>query len=440
MKTKRVLYALIATLSLSCTAPANLNLSDSTKPLSLEAVTIQAESIGADSTQNTSSSTLSESSYDKLVADSFISTGNTYRFMKAIEKAQKGEDVTIAFIGGSITEGKCSTKHKNSFAYLFYTMFKERFGKNDGSNIHYVNAGMDGTPSTVGILRYDRDVLSASPTAPDIVIVDFCVNDDIDVTLGNAYESLIRRIINSENKPACLTLFNIFSWDWNLQDRMIPISEYYDLPMLSMKNSVMPAIKNGTLKTSDYFAEDTIHPVDFGHKLIADSIMYCVDQMIAKGTDTEDIIVPDKPVIGKDFEDIVTIDSKTIPEGVTLNKGSFKFTDYSLGRFQYTNKLKFPNSMKCPCLALNESLTLNATCKKALLSFKLSGRKTAGAVDLYIDGNYVTNINSSNGDWERAYCIEILNEDVSANHTFEFKIAKGSELKTFSILDIGIVK
>lgn len=43
--------------------------------------------------------------YNEMIKNSLISTGNNVRIKKVIEKAKNGEDVTIAYIGGSITEG-----------------------------------------------------------------------------------------------------------------------------------------------------------------------------------------------------------------------------------------------------------------------------------------------------------------------------------------------
>ena len=43
--------------------------------------------------------------YQKMLEKSLMRQGNNLRIKRAIEKARKGEEVTIAFIGGSITQG-----------------------------------------------------------------------------------------------------------------------------------------------------------------------------------------------------------------------------------------------------------------------------------------------------------------------------------------------
>lgn len=68
----------------------------------------------------------------------------------------------------------------------------------DGDNIHYIKAGVGGTPSELGMIRYERDVLRNFTVQPDIVVVEFAVNDAGDETNGVCYESLVRKILMSE--------------------------------------------------------------------------------------------------------------------------------------------------------------------------------------------------------------------------------------------------
>src|SRR5690606_14754134 len=118
--------------------------------------------------------------YQTLLANAQMNVGNNYRLKAIIDKAKAGEEVTIAAIGGSITEGAGAKNYSESYAYRTYEAFKHEYGAEDGANIHFINAGVGGTPSTFGIMRYDRDILSRVTDAdglPDIVMVEFAVND-----------------------------------------------------------------------------------------------------------------------------------------------------------------------------------------------------------------------------------------------------------------------
>lgn len=76
--------------------------------------------------------------YQKImVSRSLISTGNNFRIKKAINKARQGEDVTIAYLGGSITRRNDEQKDRG-FADASFRYFKERFATS--GNLTYINA------------------------------------------------------------------------------------------------------------------------------------------------------------------------------------------------------------------------------------------------------------------------------------------------------------
>ena len=131
--------------------------------------------------------------YCTMIERSLMNLGNTYRIRKAIEKARAGKEVTLAYIGGSITQGAGATPINTAcYAYKSYQLFKSRFAMRD--NVKFVKAGVGGTPSELGMLRFDRDVLRDGEK-PDIVVVEFAVNDEGDETKGDCYESLVRKIL-----------------------------------------------------------------------------------------------------------------------------------------------------------------------------------------------------------------------------------------------------
>ena len=145
----------------------------------------------------------------------------------------------IAFIGGSITQGAGAIPiHTECYAYKTFQGFCRLAGKGTEENVHYIKAGVGGTPSELGMLRYERDVLRGGSVEPDIVVVEFAVNDEGDETKGECYDSLVRKILSAGNSPAVILLFAVFSDDWNLQERLEPVGMAYDLPMVSIKDAV----------------------------------------------------------------------------------------------------------------------------------------------------------------------------------------------------------
>ncbi len=143
-----------------------------------------------------------------MIQRSLMNFGNTCRIQRVIEKARDGKEVTLAYIGGSITQGAGAIPiHTKCYAYQSCQLFQKRFAAQD--NVRLIKAGVGGTPSELGMIRFDRDVLRGEEQ-PDLVVIEFAVNDEGDETKGDCYESLVRKVLNLPWKPAVVLLFSVF--------------------------------------------------------------------------------------------------------------------------------------------------------------------------------------------------------------------------------------
>ena len=78
---------------------------------------------------------LTSENYKKMIARSVMNYGNLSRIQKAMEDARAGKEVTLAFIGGSITQGAGATPiNTKCYAYLTYLHFCELCGKKPGES------------------------------------------------------------------------------------------------------------------------------------------------------------------------------------------------------------------------------------------------------------------------------------------------------------------
>ena len=129
---------------------------------------------------------------------------NLSRLKNCMARAQRGEELTIGFLGGSITQGSLATEHENTYAYRVFTWWKETF---PNAEFHYVNGGIGGTTSHYGVSRAVTDVLMYQP---DFVVVDFSVNDEPDEFFQETYEGVIRKLLRWKSEPAVVILNNVF--------------------------------------------------------------------------------------------------------------------------------------------------------------------------------------------------------------------------------------
>ncbi|HWT27397.1 MAG TPA: SGNH/GDSL hydrolase family protein, partial [Mobilitalea sp.] len=384
--------------------------------------------------------------YKQMISKSLLNIGNNKRLKAAIEKAKRGEDVTVAYIGGSITQGAGAKPiNMNCYPYLSYLQFKEKFGKNGGENVHFVKAGVGGTPSELGMIRYDRDILRDGTVEPDIVIVEFAVNDAGDETQGDCFESLCLKILSAPNKPAVIILFSVFLNDWNLQDRLAPVGYHYDLPMVSVKDAVVDQFKlakeQGNIISKRQYFFDVYHPTNDGHKVMADCISILFSEVDKSLIDKEDISTDKKPAIGNSFINVHLIDRKDNTKLAKISEGGFTEVDKELQMVEIDANLlpspEFPHSWMRTASSGADSFKMTITSKSLLIVSKDSGSTEIGKADVYVDGTYFKTLDPHENNWTHCNPVILYNEDTSREHNIEVKMAEGSEDKGFTILGFG---
>lgn len=306
----------------------------------------------------------------KVYEDAVYRIGNTQRIRDKIAKAQKGEPVTIAYIGGSITAGGSSSSPNNCYAALSHQYFAETFGT--GNNVTYVNAGMAGTSSVVGNLRADNDILSKNP---DVIFIEFAVNDQDGSRFQKSYEALVKKCLDHPNAPAVIPITLCTKSYGSCQNWMSQIAENYDLPLISGLNAVKNGITNGTLDWDrDYGSGDTIHPGNGGHKLIADSIAYYFRKALRSENETGEYVMPSKSVFGAEYSTAKII---TVDEMQNLNKGSWNSgtnnSSYSANGFTFSKNGNTP-------------LSFTVEGKGIMLLFQSNDNDTMGTANVTVNG------------------------------------------------------
>ncbi len=377
--------------------------------------------------------------YKTMIDRSLVSAGNNQRMHKALAKARAGEDIAVAFIGGSITEGFNASSPDECYARLAFDEIRRRYGKSGGDNVAYLNAGIGGTPSTLGMIRYERDVISKLGKSPDIVFVEFAVNDGDDPTVGAAYESLVLNILRADNEPAVVLLFAVFQSRWNLQDRLIPVGRRYDLPMISVKDAVVPELESENLPEDEFFS-DIYHPTDYGHRIMADCIINYLDAVDDAPPSQSEKPIPDSPEIGNLFVGIKMIDANSVPRGVSIAPGSFSEVDTAIGVFDRENPTPtFPANWHKSEGPGSDDFTMEITCRNLVIVYKKSPDAEAfGAADAFVDGECIDSIDGAPGNgWNNPYCAVLIDEETAARHSVRISMDGDSRNKGFTIMAFG---
>lgn len=413
----------------ACSSPADSSASDSSPAADNSASAAQnaessqpgqQESSEADesSAAPTAEAYDARTDYEKMVDRSLLSVGDMTRMSDVFQKAQNGEDITVAYIGGSITEGY------NAGTTEFYakTCTDLLQGYFPDITVTGVNAGISGTPSLLGNLRLERDVLSADP---DIVFVEFAVNDGQEADYKNAYESLVRTLLTQEKDIAVVLLFTVLDSGYTCQEHMSKIGANYDLPMISVHDSVYEEIEAGRMTWQDY-SNDQSHPNAYGHKCITDFVdnyYQKVLPVVAENVGEVSKELPD-PVFSAKYMNMHYMDSATM-DGVELD-----------GFEQYDTHGSFHNGWMYRGTD-GGSMKFTVDCSVLEMVFKANNSDKYGTADIYVDGEKVKSVVSNMSDgWNNPVTAYLIDNDSSAEHTVEIRM-EGGVTQAFFVMAFG---
>ncbi|MEI6712335.1 MAG: GDSL-type esterase/lipase family protein [Verrucomicrobiota bacterium] len=198
---------------------------------------------------------------EAILRRSLVSQGDTSRLKAVFEKARRGEPVTVAAIGGSITAGGRQTDDPaNRYIQQVAKWFEAQFPK---SKVTFVNAGIGGTNSFYGAMRLQRDVLARNP---DLVIVEWAVNNLAGKDFAESYEGVLRQLLKAPGNIAVIELFFMHKDGENAQMWQEILGRHYGLPMVSFRDALFPEFTGGRVQWDDLYA-DVVHPKDAGHLL-----------------------------------------------------------------------------------------------------------------------------------------------------------------------------
>lgn len=352
------------------------------------------------------------------------------RLKNLMKRAANGESLVIGFLGGSITQGSLSSTPKTCYAYLVYEWWKKSF---PNAAFSFVNGGIGGTTSHYGGARAWKDVLCYRP---DIVTVDFSVNDDANEFFEETYEGMLRRLLAAPSAPAVVVLNNVFyDTGKNAQDYHNRIADHYGIPHVSIKDTVYPDVESGKIVRAD-ITPDNLHPNDKGHRLVADEICKLLDSIKAemeeetiageniegKSTKTEASVSLPAPLTENAYEHSRLIqiqDNEAILDGFLVDpiekKGMLDIFKNGWTAAHTNDKISF--EIECSCLAVQYRKSVQQPVPKA--KAVIDGDEAHAVI---LDGNFTE-------DWGDCLYLEpLLHHAEKKVHKIEITVTDAKDI------------
>lgn len=350
---------------------------------------------------------------------------NITRLKNLMKRAANGESLVIGFLGGSITQGSLSSTPKTCYAYLVYEWWKKSF---PNAEFSFVNGGIGGTTSYYGGARAWKDVLCYRP---DIVTVDFSVNDDANEFFEETYEGTLRRLLMAPSAPAVVVLNNVFyDTGKNAQDYHNRIADHYGIPHVSIKDTIFPDVESGKIVRAD-ITPDNLHPNDKGHRLVADEICKLLDSIKeelekedteGKIIETNDLASLPEPLTENAYEHSRLIqiqDNEAILDGFLVDpiekKGMLDIFKNGWTAAHTNDKISF--EIECSCLAVQYRKSVQQPVPKA--KAVIDGDEAHAVI---LDGNFTE-------DWGDCLYLEpLLHHAEKKVHRIEITVTDAKDI------------
>ncbi len=219
-----------------------------------------------------------------------------------------GDRVNVVFLGGSITWGATATDpQKTSYRALVTSWLETTFPK---AHINSIDAAIGGTGSKLGVFRMDRDVTAYDP---DLVIIEFAVNDSESPDTMETMEGILRKLHAHNPETAVVILVLGAGGDYSALPTWTShrsLAASFGLPCIDVVAPVQKLMEEG-LSTAE-FLSDGCHPNDKGYRLYADII--CGELIRMANEQGFPVPFPANPLTENRFESANMIELSTIAD------------------------------------------------------------------------------------------------------------------------------
>lgn len=226
-------------------------------------------------------------------------------------KIKKGKDVTIGYLGGSITRADNQYRMQSSkFIQIRFPAVK----------VTGINAGVSGTGSDLGACRLHDQLLKYNP---DLIFVEFAVNG----AYQEGVEGIIRQIRKYNPLIDICLIYTISTGQTKIYAagnipenirNLEKIADYYAIPSVHMglqasilenQGKLIWKSDSTTIKNKIIFSADGTHPLEAGGNLYAEAIARAMMKMENNAEDKNYKLGP--PLFADNWEDAVMLDPKS---------------------------------------------------------------------------------------------------------------------------------
>jgi len=188
------------------------------------------------------------------------------------KKALKNKNLTVGFIGGSITDGRTNWNWPDPVCSWLNETFP-------AVQLTVENAGIGGTGSDLATMRVDREIINRNC---DLVFVEYAVNDwwfDTERRMRTR-EGLIRKLLQDEERDVVFVYtYGHYMFPFMIKNQVPPsiaefetLADHYNISSVWMALNAFNQVKQGKLQYDEWLP-DHLHPQYRGSLAYGESVV-----------------------------------------------------------------------------------------------------------------------------------------------------------------------
>jgi len=171
------------------------------------------------------------------------------------EKARRGEPVTVAAIGGSI-------KPEDARRTIRRTVTLSRWRSGSRRSLQIQGDFCERAVGARLVSRSDASATRHLARNPDLVIVEWAVNNMAGKDFAESYEGVLRQLLEAPGNIAVIELFFMHKDGENAQMWQEILGRHYGVPMVSFRDALFPnsqgAVSGGMICTLTWCIPKTL--------------------------------------------------------------------------------------------------------------------------------------------------------------------------------------
>ncbi|HAI12047.1 MAG TPA: hypothetical protein DCM28_10110, partial [Phycisphaerales bacterium] len=300
---------------------------------------------------------------------------DSYGLYHFFQKLRNNQQVNVVAIGGSITQA--GTGWSKMSADLIAKAYPN-------AQVKFVNAGISGTGSNLGIFRLERDVIQYQP---DLVLVEFAVNDGgaPDKACIRNLESIIVRLRQLPKPPAIVFVQAASKSGDGHHARHNLVAKHHRVMSVDMQKAIADHMSK-TGATWDQLFSDQVHPRTAGHEVYAQTLwqrMQAYEQLPA-------MTIKEQPKLPNLSGEDLILDGKMITPDFEMDGWVYKQESINGWWMQF-----FQGSLQSG----DKAGTLHLPFYGRTMGLWLLIKEGRGKVRLLVDGHYLKDASAFRPDW-----------------------------------------